>query len=106
MLAKSTTDANVAAALIDKAADLKSRLDEPGVQIALRLGLDVEDHKKLFKRFQRLSAKPTGGEVSTGLGLSIAKKYTEVMNGSLICISEKGKGATFTVELPLSSHVI
>ena len=68
-------------------------------------GLDAEDHKKLFKRFQRLSAQPTGGEVSTGLGLSIAKKYTEIMNGSLICISEKGKGATFTVELPLALHV-
>lgn len=69
-------------------------------------GLDAEDHKKLFKRFQRLSAQPTGGEASTGLGLSIAKKYTEVMNGSLICISEKGKGATFTVELPLPTHAI
>jgi signal transduction histidine kinase len=65
-------------------------------------GLDPEDHKKLFKRFQRLSAQPTGGEASSGLGLSIAKKYAEVMNGSLICISEKGKGATFTVELPIS----
>lgn len=68
-------------------------------------GLDADDHKKLFKRFQRLSARPTGGEASSGLGLSIAKKYTEVMNGSLVCISEKGKGATFTVELPLALHV-
>lgn len=68
-------------------------------------GLDTEDLKKLFKRFQRLSAQPTGGEASSGLGLSIAKKYMEVMNGSLVCISEKGKGATFTAELPLAPHV-
>lgn len=64
-------------------------------------GLDPEDHKKLFKRFQKLSARPTAGEASSGLGLSIAKKFAEAMNGSLTCISEKGKGATFTVELPL-----
>lgn len=68
-------------------------------------GLDPEDHKKLFKRFQKLSARPTAGEASSGLGLSIAKKFTEAMHGSLICISEKGKGATFTVELPLAPHV-
>lgn len=67
-------------------------------------GLDPEDHKRLFKRFQKLSARPTGGEASSGLGLSIAKKFTEAMNGSLVCISEKGKGATFTVELPLAKN--
>jgi len=66
-------------------------------------GLDAEDQKKLFKRFQRLSAKPTAGEVTSGLGLSIAKKYTDAMGGSLTCVSEKGKGATFTVELLLAT---
>ena len=65
-------------------------------------GLDKEDMKKLFKRFQKLSARPIAGETSSGLGLSIAKKYTEAMKGSLTCISEKRKGATFTVELPLA----
>ena len=42
MLAKSTTDANVAAALIDKAADLKSRFDEPGVPDPTCLAPDIE----------------------------------------------------------------
>jgi hypothetical protein len=42
MLAKSTTDANVAAALIDKAADLNSRLDEPGVPDPTSLAPDIE----------------------------------------------------------------
>ena len=37
-------------------------------------GLSAEDQKKLFGKFARLSAKPTGGENSTGLGLSIVKK--------------------------------
>jgi two-component system, sensor histidine kinase and response regulator len=61
-------------------------------------GLSAEDQKKLFGKFARLSAKPTGGEHSTGLGLSIVKKMVEAMNGRVWCESELGKGATFVVE--------
>ncbi|MFN3344152.1 MAG: ATP-binding protein [Chloroherpetonaceae bacterium] len=65
-------------------------------------GLTEDDMKKLFGRFQRLSAKPTGGESSTGLGLSIAKQLVELHNGKLWAESEgKEKGATFIVELPI-----
>lgn len=63
-------------------------------------GLSAEDQKKLFGKFARLSAKPTGGEGSTGLGLSIVKKMVEAMNGKVWCESEPGKGAAFIVELP------
>jgi signal transduction histidine kinase len=63
-------------------------------------GLSDEDMKKLFGKFARLSARPTGGEHSTGLGLSIVKKMVEAMNGTVWCESELGKGATFIVELP------
>ena len=63
-------------------------------------GLSPEDQKKLFGKFARLSAKPTGGEHSTGLGLSIVKKMVEVMNGKVWCESELGRGATFIVEFP------
>ncbi len=62
-------------------------------------GISVEDQNKLFKRFQKLSAKPTGGESSTGLGLSIVKTLTEKMGGKVWCESELGKGATFSVTL-------
>jgi two-component system, sensor histidine kinase and response regulator len=64
-------------------------------------GLSAEDQKKLFGKFARLSSKPTGGEHSTGLGLSIVKKMVEAMNGKVWCESELGKGATFFVELPV-----
>ncbi len=60
-------------------------------------GISPDDHKKLFHKFQQLSAKPTGGESSTGLGLSIVKKYTELMKGNVWCESEPGKGAKFVV---------
>jgi signal transduction histidine kinase len=62
-------------------------------------GLSGEDQKKLFGKFARLSAKPTGGEHSTGLGLSIVKKMVEALTGRVWCESEPGRGATFIVEL-------
>ncbi|HEX8528517.1 MAG TPA: hybrid sensor histidine kinase/response regulator [Cytophagales bacterium] len=63
-------------------------------------GLSAADHARVFGKFQRLSARPTGGEPSSGLGLSIVKKYVEMMQGKVWCESEKGKGATFVVQLP------
>ncbi|MFY8000547.1 MAG: ATP-binding protein [Candidatus Kapaibacteriota bacterium] len=66
-------------------------------------GLSPDDMKKLFGKFARLSARPTGGEHSTGLGLSIVKKMVEAMQGRVWCESELGKGATFIVEFPVIS---
>lgn len=63
-------------------------------------GLSEEDKKRLFGKFARLSAKPTGGESSTGLGLSIVKKLVEMQAGRVWCESEAGQGATFLVEFP------
>lgn len=63
-------------------------------------GLTTEDQHKLFKKFQRLSAKPTGGESSTGLGLSIVKKYVEMMGGTVWAESAPGKGSAFIAEFP------
>jgi signal transduction histidine kinase len=65
-------------------------------------GLTDADKDKLFGHFARLSAQPTGGEHSTGLGLSIVKKMVEAMNGKVWCESEVGKGATFIVDLPIN----
>jgi len=64
-------------------------------------GLSIEDQKKLFQKFQKLSAKPTGGETSSGLGLSIAKHIIEAHQGRVTCESEEGFGATFIIELPI-----
>lgn len=63
-------------------------------------GLSTEDKVKLFGKFARLSAKPTAGEHSTGLGLSIVKRFVELMGGHIQCTSELGHGATFTIFLP------
>jgi signal transduction histidine kinase len=66
-------------------------------------GISEADMTKLFGKFARLSARPTGGEHSTGLGLSIVKKMVEAMNGRVWCESEAGKGATFIVEFPTTT---
>lgn len=63
-------------------------------------GFTEDDKSKVFRKFGKLSARPTGGENSTGLGLSIVKKLTELMKGKVTFKSEFGKGTTFTVELP------
>lgn len=62
-------------------------------------GISEEDQNKLFGKYNILSAKPTGGETSTGLGLSIVKKYIDVMGGKVWCVSKLGKGSSFYVEL-------
>jgi signal transduction histidine kinase len=64
-------------------------------------GLSPEDLGRLFGRFQRLSAKPTAGESSTGLGLSIVKRIIDMHGGRIAADSSgPGQGSTFTVTLP------
>jgi len=63
-------------------------------------GISDADQQKLFGKFMRLTAQTTGGENSTGLGLSIVKKLVELQQGQVWCESELGKGATFIVEFP------
>jgi len=67
-------------------------------------GFFQDEMAKLFQRFQRLSAKPTGGESSTGLGLSIAKQLVDLHGGAIWAHSDgKDKGAIFTIELPVKN---
>jgi two-component system, sensor histidine kinase and response regulator len=63
-------------------------------------GFTAEDKEKMFRRYGRLSARPTGGEPSTGLGLSIVRKLVQAMGGELLCESNPGQGAAFTICLP------
>jgi len=69
-------------------------------------GFSPEDRNKLFKRFSRLKVMPTGGEHSTGLGLSIVKKLVEAMHGNVDAESPgAGHGSIFSVELPAGGDV-
>lgn len=65
-------------------------------------GFSAEDQAKVFGHFQRLSARPTGGEASTGLGLSIVRQLVEAMGGTITLASAPGEGARFLIQLPLA----
>lgn len=66
------------------------------------LGIQTEEMKQLFTPFQRLSARPTGNESSTGLGLYIVKRIIELHQAELTAESAgMNRGCTFTIRLPL-----
>lgn len=78
---------------IDNLATVSVRDEGPGI-------LD-EDQIKMFGEFQKLKAQPTGGEKSTGLGLSIAKKIILAHDGSIGVRNAPLKGAIFWFTLPM-----
>lgn len=65
-------------------------------------GLTEQDQQKIFKKFSRLSAKPTAGEHSTGLGLFIVKKLINALGGEISYTSKLGGGSTFIAIFPFS----
>jgi signal transduction histidine kinase len=64
-------------------------------------GIKQEELPRLFEPFTKLSNKPTAGEPSTGLGLSIVKQIVELHGGQVSVESATGQGTTFRLLLPL-----
>lgn len=63
-------------------------------------GLTQEDMARVFGQFHVLSARPTGRESSTGLGLSIVRQVVDGHRGRVWVESTHGQGATFCIDLP------
>ena len=63
-------------------------------------GISQEDQLRMFQSFEKLTARPTDGESSHGLGLSIVKRYVEAMNGKIEVESQLGKGTAFILSFP------
>jgi len=66
-------------------------------------GIPAEDRQLMFRSFQKLSARPTGGEKSTGLGLAIVKKIIDAHGGRIEVEDAPGGGTRFTVTMPSSA---
>ncbi len=64
-------------------------------------GVSEQDQSRLFQDFTRLSARPTGGESSTGLGLAIARRIVEAHGGTIGFRVNVPRGSEFWFELPL-----
>ncbi len=65
-------------------------------------GISEEDRANLYQMFGRLSAKPTGGEESTGLGLYTVKLLVSRLKGEIRLESEIGRGSRFICEFPVT----
>jgi signal transduction histidine kinase len=65
------------------------------------LGINSTEIPNLFKDFGKTSTRPTEGEPSTGLGLSIIKRLVELHHGGISVASEVGVGSTFSFWIPL-----
>jgi signal transduction histidine kinase len=76
--------------------------EQDAISIKIRdegVGIDKDELPYLFSKYSKISSRPTDGEMSNGLGLSIVKRIVEEINGKIFCESEPGKGSLFTVIL-------
>ena len=88
--------------------EMKWERQKAKVSISIRdegQGLTLDDMSKLYRKFTRLSATPTAGENSAGLGLYIVKLFIEAMSGKVKAESAgRDRGSTFTITLPVAEY--
>lgn len=82
------------------------RLNEEGFELEIKvrdsgIGMSQAQMDVVFKEFTQADGSITRRFGGTGLGLSICKRLVELMKGKIEVVSEEGKGACFTVLLPV-----
>ncbi len=65
-------------------------------------GMTEQDKLLVFKKYTRLSARPTANETSTGLGLYLVKKMSEKINAEILFESTLGVGTEMKVKIPFN----
>ena len=66
-------------------------------------GITSDEQEQLFKPFSKTSAKKTGGEKSTGLGMLITRKIIESHGGNIWIESQMGEGTTVCFRMPVKT---
>lgn len=110
------TDADSVTRILENLLSNAIKFSPPGKKVSLRVhsednhlkfavsdegpGIPPEEQPRLFNKFQRLSNRPTGSEISTGLGLSIVKELTSQLGGEISFKTAPGKGTVFILTLP------
>jgi signal transduction histidine kinase len=87
----------------DKEVFVKLVSDEKSTTLSVKdegPGISPDEQGLLFQHFRKLSARPTGGESSSGLGLAIAQRIVEEHQGSIGVDSQLGSGSTFYFSIP------
>jgi len=68
-------------------------------------GFSEDDKKHLYKKFKKLSARPTAGESSNGLGLAIVKTLVDRLGGEIELTSRPNQGSTFIIKFPVKQVI-
>jgi two-component system sensor histidine kinase EvgS len=64
------------------------------------IGIPAEEHDRVFDRFYQLGAGERGPRHGTGIGLSIVRRYVELLGGRVWIESEPERGSAFSFTLP------
>ena len=65
------------------------------------VGMEPEFLARAFEAFEREETSTRSGKAGTGIGLTLTRRIMDIMGGSVTAVSEKGRGSTFTLSLPL-----
>jgi signal transduction histidine kinase len=81
--------------------EIVGKLDWVAIDVAdTGIGMTMEQVAGLFQEFVQADASTTRKYGGTGLGLTISKRFCQMMGGDIIVASQLNKGTTFTVRLP------
>ena len=97
-------------AVTPTSSELRARSPDPSRPwVALQvidtgIGIAPVDHARVFEEFEQVNAGPRGESMQrgTGLGLPISRRLARLLGGEITLQSELGKGATFTVWIPVN----
>ena len=79
------------------------REDAPWLRVAVRdtgIGITPENLEHIFEEFTQADASTTQNYGGTGLGLTISRRFCQMMGGDISAASTPGEGSTFTIEIP------
>ena len=84
---------------------VRTLLDRDRVQFSVAdtgIGIEADDVRRIFQEFEQIKEAHTGQFDGVGLGLSIVKKYLDLLDGEIRVESEPGQGSIFTFSIPRS----
>jgi signal transduction histidine kinase/CheY-like chemotaxis protein len=82
---------------------VSARKEGDSILFAVRdtgIGIEAEDHERIFQEFAQIDSPSQRRSRGTGLGLPLARKLAELLGGSVNLQSTPGQGSTFSVSLP------